>query len=147
MRLVVLKRSRIRAPGDASGITITSFVRHRGTAPVSPTVPFPSNQRGEAGSRRSDIEGSAASFPQNWAEASRGKSIELCPASRPPARLPACPPARLSPGRAAGIMGMQRLRSQQSHRGRLPIGGGGNISRRLARPSSGSRRRGNKRAF
>lgn len=35
---------------------MTPFCRHGGSVPGSPTVPFQSNQRGEAGSRRNDIE-------------------------------------------------------------------------------------------
>lgn len=71
--------------------------------PVSPTVPFQSNQRGEAGSRRNDIEG-AQLFPT---ELGRGMPGEVYWVMRPPAHPPAC----LSPGRAAGIMGTPRLRS------------------------------------
>lgn len=71
--------------------------------PVSPTVPFQSNQRGEAGSGRNDIEG-AQLFPT---ELGRGMPGEVYWVMRPPAHPPAC----LSPGRAAGIMGTPRLRS------------------------------------
>lgn len=43
-----------------------------------------------------------SSFPQNWAEACRGKSIELCglPPTRPPARLPLTRPCCRDNGHA-----------------------------------------------
>lgn len=45
-----------------------------GYRPVSPTVPFQSNQRGEAGSRRNDIE-EAQLFPTKLG---RGVPGEVC---------------------------------------------------------------------
>lgn len=56
---------------DALGITITPLSPQR-NHPISPTVPFPSNQYGEAGSRRDDID-EPQSFPIESGEGMLGE--------------------------------------------------------------------------
>lgn len=87
---------------DALGITINSLSPQK-NHPISPTVPFPSNQYGEAGSRRDDID--RPQFLSHRAVQRHAGGSLLSYTAIP------C----LSPHWAAGKMGTERLRSEQSY--------------------------------
>lgn len=87
---------------DALGITIKPLSPQR-NHPISPTVPFPSNQYGEAGSRRDDID-EPQSFPIGPGRGMLGEVYWVM-----------LPPPCLSSGWAAGKMDTERLRSGQTN--------------------------------